>query len=139
MRAMIETEKPARNKWDLKLLPGGLIDLEFIAQVARLTGAVAGPGDGPAMTATADILAHLDEDFAEPQICEDLADAHQLYSTLMQVLRLCLEGEPEPDDMPPGLVDLLCRSTDLPEIKVLEAHLAETAKRVRGHFRSIIG
>ena len=59
--------------------------------------------------------------------------------TLMQVLRLCLEGEPEPDDMPPGLVDLLCRSTDLPEIKVLEAHLAETAKRVRGHFRHIVG
>ena len=38
MRAMIEKEKPPRDLWDLKLIPGGLIDLEFIAQVAVLTG-----------------------------------------------------------------------------------------------------
>ena len=41
MRAMIEKEKPPRDLWDLKLVPGGLIDLEFIAQVAVLTGGVA--------------------------------------------------------------------------------------------------
>ena len=41
MRAMIEKEKPPRDLWDLKLIPGGLIDLEFIAQVAVLTGGVA--------------------------------------------------------------------------------------------------
>ena len=40
MRAMIEKEKPPRDLWDLKLVPGGLIDLEFIAQVAVLTGGV---------------------------------------------------------------------------------------------------
>ena len=49
MRAMIEKEKPPRDLWDLKLVPGGLIDLEFIAQVAVLTGAVAlQPADRPA-------------------------------------------------------------------------------------------
>ena len=38
MRALIEKEKPPRNFWDIKLVPGGLIDLEFIAQCAVLTG-----------------------------------------------------------------------------------------------------
>ncbi len=33
-RALIEKEKPPRDLWDIKLIPGGLIDLEFIAQVA---------------------------------------------------------------------------------------------------------
>src|SRR5690606_34039835 len=33
MRALIETEKPPRDVSDIKLSPGGLIDLEFIAQV----------------------------------------------------------------------------------------------------------
>src|SRR5690606_27721377 len=42
MRALIEEEKPPHDAWDLKLVPGGLIDLEFIAQVAVLTGCVAG-------------------------------------------------------------------------------------------------
>ncbi len=36
MRALIGKEKPPRDRWDLKLMPGGLIDLEFIAQVAVL-------------------------------------------------------------------------------------------------------
>ena len=43
---MIEKEKPPRDLWDLKLVPGGLIDLEFIAQVAVLTGGVAGERAG---------------------------------------------------------------------------------------------
>jgi len=38
MRALIEEEKPPRDLWDIKLIPGGLIDLEFIAQVATLIG-----------------------------------------------------------------------------------------------------
>ena len=42
MRALIETEKPPRDRWDIKLIPGGLIDLEFIAQVAVLDGSVSG-------------------------------------------------------------------------------------------------
>ncbi len=40
MRALIEKEKPPRDLWDIKLIPGGLIDLEFIAQVAVITGQV---------------------------------------------------------------------------------------------------
>ena len=42
MRAMIEEEKPPRDLWDIKLVPGGLIDLEFIAQVAVITGKLEG-------------------------------------------------------------------------------------------------
>ena len=43
---MIEKEKPPRDLWDIKLIPGGLIDLEFIAQVAVLerTGETASSG-----------------------------------------------------------------------------------------------
>jgi hypothetical protein len=34
MRDLIEQEKPPRDIWDVKLIPGGLIDIEFIAQYA---------------------------------------------------------------------------------------------------------
>ncbi|MER9356052.1 bifunctional [glutamine synthetase] adenylyltransferase/[glutamine synthetase]-adenylyl-L-tyrosine phosphorylase, partial [Mesorhizobium sp. M0514] len=40
MRALIEKEKSPRDLWDIKLISGGLIDLEFIAQVAVITGQV---------------------------------------------------------------------------------------------------
>ena len=131
MRAMIEKEKPPSDLWDLKLIPGGLIDLEFIAQVAVLTGAVTG---NTRMTGTGEILAHLAPAFADPQVRQELSDAYSLYSGLTQITRLCLTGPIEREDVPPGLSDLLLRQTDLPDFGVLEAHLKETAQKVRGHF-----
>jgi glutamate-ammonia-ligase adenylyltransferase len=131
MRALIEEEKPPRDLWDLKLVPGGLIDLEFIAQYAVLTGQVAGL-DG--MTATADILAHLEPSFADSQVRQELVNAHHLYSALTQIIRLCLTGAFERDDVPPGLADLLLGVTDLPDFGVLEAYVEETAAKVREDF-----
>ncbi len=36
MRALMARERPPRHPFDLKLVPGGLVDLEFIAQSAQL-------------------------------------------------------------------------------------------------------
>jgi len=36
MRALMAKERPARHRFDLKLVDGGLVDLEFIAQSAQL-------------------------------------------------------------------------------------------------------
>src|SRR5690606_22013242 len=87
MRDLIGSEKPPQGRWDLKLMPGGLIDLEFIAQVASLTGHVEAKRR---LTATADTLAHLAPDFAAPQVRQELGDALALYATLTQIIRLCL-------------------------------------------------
>ena len=135
MRRLIEQEKPPRDQWDLKLMPGGLIDLEFIAQVARLCGHVAAEMRS---TATGDILAALDPDFADEQTRRELSEAHALFLSLTQVTRLCLTGPLDAGDMPPGLADLMLRNTDLPDMKVLEAHVADSAKRVRADFDRLL-
>jgi glutamate-ammonia-ligase adenylyltransferase len=134
MRAMIEKEKPSRDRWDIKLIPGGLIDLEFIGQVAVLTGRL----KGERVTGTAKTLGRLSPDFADRQTKHDLVDAYALYLSLTQMIRLCLNGPFEKEDSPPGLIDLLLAATDLPDIKVLEAHLKETAGKVRGHFDRLL-
>ncbi|RWI30310.1 bifunctional [glutamine synthetase] adenylyltransferase/[glutamine synthetase]-adenylyl-L-tyrosine phosphorylase [Mesorhizobium sp.] len=131
MRAMIEKEKPPRDLWDIKLIPGGLIDLEFIAQVAVITGKVEA---GRRVTGTAEVLSRLAPDFAEAQIRQELCDAYALYLALTQMTRLCLTGVFERDDVPPGLSDLLLAVTDLPDFGVLEAHLKETSQKVRKDF-----
>ncbi|WP_157015106.1 bifunctional [glutamine synthetase] adenylyltransferase/[glutamine synthetase]-adenylyl-L-tyrosine phosphorylase [Mesorhizobium xinjiangense] len=136
MRAMIESEKPPRNIWDFKLIPGGLIDLEFIAQVATLTG---GAASGQRLTGTADTLAVLDATFCNPQTRQELVAAHALFIELTQLVRLCLTGDVDGEDIPPGLADLLLRSVDLPDIGVLEAHIQETSQRVRAHFDRLLG
>ena len=136
MRALIETEKPPGDGWDIKLIPGGLIDLEFIAQTAVLTGAVlTGKAEGERrFMGTGEVLSHLAPVFADAQVREDLTDAFSLYMALTQMIRLCLTGPFERDDVPPGLSDLLLRITDLPEFGVLEAHLKETSRKVRSRF-----
>ncbi|RNJ46150.1 bifunctional glutamine synthetase adenylyltransferase/deadenyltransferase [Mesorhizobium erdmanii] len=131
MRAMIEKEKPARDLWDIKLIPGGLIDLEFIAQVAVITGQVEA---GPRATGTAEILSRLAPGFADAGARQELGAAFALYLALTQMTRLCLTGPFERDDVPPGLSDLLLAVTDLPDFGVLEAHLKETSQEVRKDF-----
>jgi glutamate-ammonia-ligase adenylyltransferase len=42
MRDLIEQEKPPRDIWDVKLIPGGLIDIEFIAQYLSLSARAEG-------------------------------------------------------------------------------------------------
>ncbi|MGX9179589.1 bifunctional [glutamine synthetase] adenylyltransferase/[glutamine synthetase]-adenylyl-L-tyrosine phosphorylase [Mesorhizobium sp. BHbdii] len=131
MRTMIEKEKPPRDLWDIKLIPGGLIDLEFIAQVAVITGKIEA---GRRITGTAEVLSRLAPDFAEVQVRQELCDAYALYLALTQMTRLCITGVFERDDVPPGLSDLLLAVTDLPDFGVLEAHLKETAQKVRKDF-----
>jgi glutamate-ammonia-ligase adenylyltransferase len=136
MRATIATEKPPRDIWDLKLIPGGQIDLEFIAQCARLTGRIK-PDRWPP-TSTGDALARLTDDFCDPQARDELVAAYELYLALTQITRLCLTGPLELDDVPPGLADLLLRATDLPDMAVLEAHIRETSQRVEAHFAALL-
>ncbi len=131
MRAMIEKEKPPRDSWDLKLIPGGLIDLEFIAQYAVLIGQIANEARP---TGTIDVLATLAPSLIDAQGRQELVDAHTLFFGLTQMTRLCLTGPLEPDDIPPGLSDLLTGTTDLPDFRVLKAHVQETARKVRRRF-----
>ena len=133
MRQLIEDEKPPRDVWDLKLIPGGLIDLEFIAQAAVLVDGL----NGERSTATAEVLARLSPNYCEPGVRDELLSAYRLFMNLTQVTRLCLTGPVDRDDMPPGLADLMLRNTDLPDLKVLEAHIEETSQRVRKHFEAL--
>lgn len=136
MRAVLSEEKPPRDIWDLKLIPGGQIDLEFIAQCARLTGAIL-PDTWPP-TSTGDALGRLTPAFCDVHVRAELLAAYQLYLTLTQIVRLCLTGPLDPKDVPPGLADLLLRSTDLPDLSVLEAHIRETAAQVEAHFQALV-
>jgi glutamate-ammonia-ligase adenylyltransferase len=135
MRVMIEEEKPPRDRWDIKLIPGGQIDLEFIALVAVITGKVEG-AESP--TGTAETLARLAPDFCDVQTRRELCDAYALYLALTQMTRLCLIGNFDRDDVPPGLRDLLLAVTDLPDFSVLEAHLKDTSNMVRKHFDRLL-
>ena len=139
MRALIGQEKPPRDLWDLKLVPGGLVDIEFIAQYLTLIAAGKDvPLDRPDTGTLATIRA-LAPRLMDAGDAETLARALALFTEIAQLTRLCLEGDFEPDEAPAGLVDLVCRAGDAPDIKTLEATLTATAGDVRRIFERLVG
>jgi glutamate-ammonia-ligase adenylyltransferase len=138
MRGAIAAEKGDKERWDLKYVAGGLVDLEFIAQYLQLVHAAAHPDILD--TATARVLdkaARLG--LLPPQDADVLRPAVRLYQNLTQILRLCLNGPFDPKAVGPGLLSLLARAADVPDFTTLEAHLTETQARVRASFVRVLG
>ena len=138
MRALIEKEKPPRDIWDVKLIPGGLVDIEFVAQYLSLIAPAKGiaPGDrDPGTTAT---LRRLGPHFLAPSDLDELLGALRLYSDIAQAIRLCIDGPFDPKTAPEGLKDFLCRITELPDLRVLEGELKRRGEAVRSIFRATV-
>lgn len=135
MRALIASEKPPRDNWDLKLRSGGLIDLEFIAQFAVLTGQVA---TDMRHTSTELNLRHLKPEFASPAQAEELAGAHHFYSNITQIIRLCVDDNTGREDYLPGLLELLCRAAELPDIGHVEHQMDQTTELVAKAFKQLL-
>ncbi len=138
MRELIEKEKPPRDIWDLKLIPGGLIDIEFIAQHLRLVAPARGlPVDTSGMS-TGGALKALGQDMLSPDDLDTLVEALRLFTELSQVIRLCIDGAFSPKEAPAGLVERVCRAGDCPDIRSLEGEVKRLSKAVRAIFRKVV-
>jgi Glutamine synthetase adenylyltransferase len=134
MRLRLLRDKPAKSNWDLKLRPGGLIEIEFIAQAAQLAArepvspntrealrGLAGRGVLPA--ADADVLG---------LICED-------YAALTQLMRAAHGGGFDPESASAPFAARLCAALDVQDVDRLEQHLNSRAAVVRGLFERHVG
>jgi glutamate-ammonia-ligase adenylyltransferase len=138
MRALIEKEKPPRDIWDVKLIPGGMVDIEFVAQYLTLIAPADGIGPEIREPGTEATLKSLGPHYLSPADLDELVGALRLYSDIAQAVRLCIDGPFNPKDAPEGLKDFLCRITELPDLKVLEGELKRRAEAVRAIFRATI-
>jgi glutamate-ammonia-ligase adenylyltransferase len=130
MREKLAQQFPGNNRWDLKFAPGGLVDIEFVAQTLQLCAAPAHPGVLDSNTARA--LRKLAASGALPPAdARTLIDAAALEHALTQVLRITLDGTLEPKEATPGLRALLVRAAGVEDFDALEARLAAAQKAVR--------
>ncbi|KQW31114.1 bifunctional glutamine-synthetase adenylyltransferase/deadenyltransferase [Rhizobium sp. Root274] len=137
MRGLIEQEKPARDIWDLKLIAGGLIDIEFIAQYLALVAPAKGHRVRTNELSTADALKALAA-LIDPNDLETCLTALKLYTDLSQVIRLCIDGPFDPAHVPAGLVDCVARAAESPDVKTAEAEVKRLSKAVRKTFSRIL-
>ena len=138
MRKAIATEKGDSERWNLKYVAGGLVDIEFVAQYLQLVHAARTPDILD--TSTARVLEKAWRlGVLSTEDAEVLRPAVRLYDDLTQILRLCLSGPFDPSAASPGLIGLLARAADVPDFATLDAFLGETQTKVRASFNRILG
>jgi glutamate-ammonia-ligase adenylyltransferase len=137
MRKAIAAEKGDGERWNLKYVAGGLIDIEFIAQYLQLIHAAQTPDILD--TSTTQVLDRAWRlGLLKAEDAEVLRRAVRLYHDLTQILRLCLPGQFDPKAAP-GLSGLLTRAADVPDFATLDAFIGETQSKVRASFNRILG
>lgn len=136
MRRLIAIEKPPSGFWDMKLSPGGLVDIEFAAQFLQLAHAGEGgplrAGTAPALQAMADFDAGL----AGP--VRDLLEAWTLQQNLTQVLRLALGDDGDPAEQPEAFRRRLARAGGARDFRSLVTRLQRARKSAHAAFEALV-
>ncbi|HWF01086.1 MAG TPA: bifunctional [glutamine synthetase] adenylyltransferase/[glutamine synthetase]-adenylyl-L-tyrosine phosphorylase [Caulobacteraceae bacterium] len=136
MRALMDAERPAVGLWDLKLVPGGLTDVQFAVQFLQL--ALASEG-GPLETNTVRALDALGAaNAADPACLGALREAWSVQADLAQVLAIALERNADPAGEPKGLKTLLSKAGHARGFPALERRLGALRTRARAAFDDLV-
>ena len=138
MRARIAREHPPKHDWHVKYLPGGLVDLEFLAQTLQLQHAAARPEVLAANTQRA--FENLgDAGVLSPTEAESLVHATRLMRQVQGLLRLMAGEDFDETQAPAGLKAHLARACGAAGFEDLRHHVLDSASRVRHIFARHIG
>jgi [glutamine synthetase] adenylyltransferase / [glutamine synthetase]-adenylyl-L-tyrosine phosphorylase len=137
MRARIAQQFAGEQFWDLKYRPGGMIDVEFIAQYLQLRHAAESPGILHPTTAEA-LRRIADAGHLDAGTAAELIDAARLWHRLLGMLRLTVGGPVDAASLGPGLARALATAGGVADIDALERRVASTAARVRAHFVHLV-
>lgn len=118
MRAEMAIHKPPRGAFDAKLLPGGLVDLEFTVHVAQL---LYRRGFDPDLGIAIDALV------GDGLLPASLRAAHDLLTRLLVTTRLVA---PEVDEPSTATKPLIARALGLPDWEAVVLAFAETRQQV---------
>jgi glutamate-ammonia-ligase adenylyltransferase len=136
MRELMERERPPKNGWDLKLSPGGLVDIEFVAQFLQLAYAAEG---GPLRPNTAEALAALRmTGLAPADAVADLEQAWRLQQDLTQLLKVALESDADPTGEPAAFRALLARAGGARDFRQLRSRLSAKRMAARKAYDIIV-
>jgi glutamate-ammonia-ligase adenylyltransferase len=137
MRIKIADEFPGTGTWSLKFVRGGLLDLEFIAQALQLTTAIKTPS--VLHRPTASVFETLGDEQIPGHVAQLLAQTTRLFQDIEGLFRLCLEGAPTDETIPPGLVRALCRVANMPDLPTLKAELVARQRVVIDSYEQLVG
>lgn len=126
MRADIAAAKPAKGAFDVKLAPGGLVDLEFLVHFLQLRDGI---GVGPDLAAAIAALT------AAGRLPDGLAAAHDVLTRFLVLLRLVAAGAEVPTSFTPAVEAMLARALGAASFPAVVEQLALAKAAVRLAFQ----
>jgi glutamate-ammonia-ligase adenylyltransferase len=140
MRDRIARHAPAKSAWDFKHLPGGLFDIDFVAQYLALRHAAARPDlldPHPA-----EMLRRMAEaGLIERSDAESLRATRTLLSDVQSLLRLTLNGDEAAFDetsAPEGQRRLIAATEDAADLGDLKTRIQIEAAAARAIYERIV-
>ena len=127
MRAEMARHKPPHGPLDAKLLPGGLVDLEFAVHVTQLTRRI---GFDPHLARAIDAL------IGEDAMPATMRAAHDLLTRLLVTVRLVAPDAQEPAAA--ATRALIARALTLPDWDTVLATLAQVRESVAAQWQESV-
>jgi glutamate-ammonia-ligase adenylyltransferase len=136
MRQLMARERSAKGFWDLKLSPGGLVDVEFAAQYLQIVHA---SGGGPLHANTARALAALRQaKLVASAQAEALETAWRLQQELSQLIKVALGDAVDIDQEPQPFRQMLARAAGARDFRALQARLTSARASARKASEAIM-
>jgi glutamate-ammonia-ligase adenylyltransferase len=136
MRELMTRERPPSGFWDLKLVPGGLVDVEFAVQLLQLLHA---SHAGPLRSGTLDALdAMVEADLAPRTVADPLRRAWGAQQALSQLLRVALADDPDPSEEPAPFRARLAKAGGVAGFAALEPRLVRLRAAARKAYERLI-
>jgi [glutamine synthetase] adenylyltransferase / [glutamine synthetase]-adenylyl-L-tyrosine phosphorylase len=139
MRQRVARERPATGPWDIRRRPGGLMDVEFIAQALQL---VAGSADARDPCTRRALRRLVKQGVLDPALGRMLVRADQSWRAVQSMLRILFGPHPPADPvavMTPAMRDILLREIGATSIEDATRQMDEQAQAVRAAFITLIG
>ena len=140
MRRRLAADRPGKSEWDVKLCPGGLVDIEFIAQYLQLRH---GAGMPEVLSVkTEEALRRLGAaGYLTQGDADTLVEAHRFQMGLQHLFRLSLGKSVATDEMSEALkrrVASFAGCDDLGGVIALKADLQGKAARLRADILGLV-
>ncbi len=138
MRLRMFRDRPPKSAWDLKMAPGGLVDIEFVIQYEVLRNARTVPDVVQASSGAALAALARSGCITEPEATA-LSDALTFISSLQQALRVAMEGDFDPSTASAGMKAWLANLMSFADFESLERRLFELCRSVTSVRDSKLG
>ncbi len=129
-------ERPPFGPWDLKLIDGGLVDIEFAAQFLQI--ALASNGAPLQPNTSAALAALLDAGAAPAASLRALETSWALQQNLSQVLKVALADDADPGTEPVRFQSILAKVSGARTFKALCKTLAESQAAAHQAYERVV-